>query len=282
MQFSKQTAELYIPDGVAEKDALARTTHLGVSAHQDDIEIMAMGAILACFGQPDKRFSCVIATDGAGSPRNGIYERYSDAEMMSVRRVEQKKAALVGDYGFCAFLDYPSKEIKSGKEDGPAADLQAIFEAARPEAVYLHNLCDKHDTHVGTALRAIRALRAMPKEARPKKLYGCEVWRDLDWMQDIDKVVFNCSGHENVQAALLGVFDSQIAGGKRYDLATLGRRRAHATYHQSHSVDAAEMLNFGMDLTALIENDGLDPLEYALAHIRRFEDEVRERLTRLS
>jgi len=39
---------------------------------------------------------------------------------------------------------------------------------------------------------------------------------------------------ENLQFALLGVFESQIAGGKRYDLALMGRRRANATYFESH------------------------------------------------
>jgi len=60
------------------------------------------------------------------------------------------------------------------------------------------------------------------------------VWRDLDWLVDSDKAPFDVSEHENLQAALLGVFDSQIAGGKRYDLASMGRRRANATYFESH------------------------------------------------
>jgi len=71
----------------------------------------------------------------------------------------------------------------------------------------------------------IAALREMPADHRPKKVYGCEVWRDLDWMVDSDKVVFAVDGHENIQNSLVGVFDSQIAGGKRYDLATQARRR---------------------------------------------------------
>lgn len=281
MKFTKPTSEIYIADGTAVDAALKRTTHLGIAAHQDDIEIMAMDGILKTFGLPDKFFSCAIVTDGAGSPRDGLYARYSDAEMMTVRRVEQKKAAFVGEYAACAFLDYPSKEIKSATETGPKDDIKALIDAARPEVVYVHNLCDKHDTHVAVTLRTIAAIRELPVEARPKKLYGCEVWRDLDWLPDASKVVFNCTGHENLAAALLGVFDSQIAGGKRYDLATLGRRRAHATYHQSHSVDAAELINFGMDLTPLIENDALDPLEYAVSHIRGFEADVRERLGKL-
>ncbi|MBI4890096.1 MAG: PIG-L family deacetylase [Acidobacteria bacterium] len=282
MNLTKSTSELYVPDSTPLDQALARTTHLGIAAHQDDIEIMAMEGILAAFGLPDKWFSCVIVTDGAGSPRDGVYSRFTDAEMMSVRRVEQKKAAFIGEYSFCGFLDYPSKEVKSAAETGPKDDIEAILLAARPEFVYVHNLCDKHDTHVATSLRTIAAIRALPADARPKHLYGCEVWRDLDWLPDSAKVIFNCGGHENLAAALLGVFDSQIAGGKRYDLATLGRRRAHATYHQSHSVDAAQLINFGMDLTPLINNTELDPLEFATSHIRAFEQDVRARFAKLS
>ena len=135
MQFRKPTSEIYSPGGLPAAEALARTTHLGISAHQDDIEIMAMAGILETFGLPDKWFSCAIVTDGAGSPRDGIYGRYSDAEMMTVRRVEQKKAAFVGEYSACVFLDYPSREIKNPAEPGPAADIQALIDACRPEVV---------------------------------------------------------------------------------------------------------------------------------------------------
>ncbi len=281
MQLRKPTSEIYSPDGTPVAEALARTTHLGIAAHQDDIEIMAMEGILSAFGHPDKWFSCAIVTDGAGSPRDSVYAQYTDAQMMTVRRVEQKKAAFVGEYSACAFLDYPSREIKNAAETGPVEDLKALLDACRPEAVYVHNLCDKHDTHVAVSLRTIAAIRALPADARPQFLYGCEVWRDLDWLPDAAKVVFNCSGHENLAAALLGVFDSQIAGGKRYDLATLGRRRAHATYYQSHSVDAADLISFGMDLSPLINDASLDPLEYAVSHIRGFEQDVRDRFLKL-
>jgi hypothetical protein len=83
-------------------------------------------------------------------------------------------------------------------------------------------------------------------------MYGCEVWRDLDWMIDDDKVCFDVTAHENLQAALLGIFDSQVCGGKRYDLATLGRRRAHATYQATHEVDISTGMIFAMDLTPLV------------------------------
>ena len=281
MQLSKPSAEIYVSDGVDTAAALARVTHMAVSAHQDDLEIMALDGILACFGQADKWFLGVVATDGAGSPRDGLYAKYTDLEMRAVRRVEQKKAAFVGEYAAAAFLDHPSSGIKNPADPGPKADIQALLDAARPEIVYTHNLADKHDTHVAVAFRTIEAIREMPAGTRPKKLYGCEVWRDLDWMSDSDKVVFTLDGHENLAAALLGVFDSQIAGGKRYDLATFGRRRAHATYHQSHGVDAAQMINFGMDLTLLIEDSSLDPGAFVQEHISRFAEDVRARMAKL-
>jgi hypothetical protein len=101
-------------------------------------------------------------------------------------------------------------------------------------------------------------------------------------MIDSDKKVFNLDAHENIATSLVGVFDSQIAGGKRYDLATLSRRRAHATYHQSHKVDAAHMINFAMDLTPLLKDEKLEPATYVQAFIQRFADDVNTRLRNLS
>ncbi len=281
MKFALPTAELYIPDGAAEAPALARTTHLAVGAHQDDLEIMAFDGIIRCFQQEDKWFTGVVVTNGSGSARTGVYEKYTDAEMVTVRRKEQKKAAHLGDYAAQFLLDHPSSAIKDPKNAGPVDDLEAILRACAPEVVYTHNLADKHDTHVGVALKLIDAIRRLPWDMRPKKVYGCEVWRDLDWMTDTDKIAFDTSAHENLQSALLGVFDSQVAGGKRYDLATLGRRRAHATYHASHGVDETTGTNFAMDLTPLAENVDLNPLEVAKAHIERFRAEVEERFARL-
>jgi LmbE family N-acetylglucosaminyl deacetylase len=281
MKLSLESAELYIPDGVEESAALARTTHLCVAAHQDDIEIMAYDGVIQCFQQDDRWFSGVVVTNGSGSPRSGVYAKYSDAEMVQVRRKEQKKAAMVGDYAAQFLLDLPSAAIKDLHNGAPVDDMEAILRACRADVVYTHNLADKHDTHVGVALKLIEAIRRLPVELRPKKLYGCEVWRDLDWMTDGDKIAFDTTEHENLQAALVGVFDSQIAGGKRYDLATLGRRRAHATYHASHGVDETTGTIFAMDLTPLITDDTLSPLDLVRAHIARFQAEVESRFGKL-
>jgi len=281
MNLRLQSAELFIPDNITEEVALARTTHLAVGAHQDDLEIMAYDGILACYQQPDQWFSGVVVTNGSGSPRTGLYAAYSDVEMMAVRRREQKKAAMVGEYAAMFLLDYSSGAVKDPHNQQIIWELRSILEATQPEIVYTHNLADKHDTHVGVTLRLITAIRQMPAEIRPKKVYGCEVWRDLDWMTDADKTAFDVSAHENLQAALLGVFDSQIAGGKRYDLATLGRRRAHATYHASHGVDATTGTNFAMDLTPCVTGPMKEPVDLLLEHIARFHDEVKTRVEKL-
>ena len=278
MQFSKETAEVYVPDGAGVETAIARTTHMGISAHQDDLEIMALDGILACFGQPDKWYLGVVATNGAGSPRDGLYGSYTDEQMRAVRRMEQKKAAFVGEYSGAVFLNHTSSEVKDPANAAPRADLKKLISAARPGVVYTHNLADKHDTHVSVALRTISAIRELPASERPGKLYGCEVWRSLDWMMDEDKVVFALDKHENLAMSLLGVYDSQIVGGKRYDLATQGRRRANATYHESHAVDVSQHISFAMDLSPLILDETLDVNQYVQQHIQRLVRDVESRL----
>src|SRR6267142_3700440 len=86
-------AEVFIPDGSPAEAAIRRTTHLGICAHQDDLEIMAYHGILECFQQKDKWFTGVTMTNGGGSARELEYKDYSDAQMVDVRRLEQKKAA---------------------------------------------------------------------------------------------------------------------------------------------------------------------------------------------
>ena len=138
----------------------------------------------------------------------------------------------------------------------------------------MHNLADKHDTHVGTALKVIAALRQLKEDELPEKVYGCEVWRDLDWVLDDEKVYMDCGPHPNIARALSGVFDSQIAGGKRYELAAEGRRVANATFSASHACDTYTGLNYAMDLTPLILDKSLNIAEYVAGYIRRFESEV--------
>jgi LmbE family N-acetylglucosaminyl deacetylase len=278
MQFHNSAADLFVPDGTVPAAALARTTHLCICAHQDDIEIMAYHGIAACFGQKGEWFSGVVVTNGAGSPRSGIYGDYTDQEMQRVRLMEQRKAAYVGEYAAQIQLGFPSSDVKNPTETAVVDDLKQILLATRPQYVYLHNLADKHDTHISVALRSIAALRAVAGEVAPRKVYGCEVWRDLDWLADEEKQVLPVSARSNVAAALVGVFDSQVTGGKRYDLATAGRRLAHATYFASHGTDQESALTFAMDLTPLVKDPALSIADYVLGFVDRFRADVARRL----
>lgn len=269
----------YIPDGTDEKKALSRTTHLAISAHQDDIEFMAYAPIAECFGKKDKWFGAIVVTDGAGSPRSGLYADYTDEQMKEVRIVEQKKAAMVGEYGFLAMLSHPSKEVKDAGNKKIIAELADLIRKAKPRYLYTHNLADKHETHVATALRVIEALRLLRPEERPEKVYGCEVWRDLDWLCDDEKVYLDCSPHPNLMRCLSAVFDSQISGGKRYDLAAEGRRLANATFSASHACDTYSALNYAMNLTPLMDGT-VEISAYVSGFIDRFKASVKENIER--
>ncbi len=282
MKFHLDTAEVYVPDNTPVEEALARTTHLCIAAHQDDIEIMSAQPIIECFQQKDKWFTGVVVTDGRGSPRDDLYKDYSDDDMRLVRFKEQRKAAYVGEFSAQVMLDMPSKIVKDVSRNEPVEDLVALLQATKPQIVYTHNLADKHDTHVAVSLRVIEALRKLDQAERPERVVGCEVWRALDWMVDPDKVLMNVSDHENLQFALLGVFDSQIAGGKRYDLASMGRRRANATYFESHGVDATSGLSYAMDMTPLMNDAGKNPAQFTQEFIQRFAQDVNERIGRMS
>ena len=249
---------LFAPDGAEEKAALERTTHLCIAAHEDDIEFM-----------------------GAGSPRNGIYADYTDEDMKAIRIEEQKKAAHIGGYGAQILLGYSSKEVKDKNNDSVVNDYVEILKATKPQYVYIHNLADKHETHVATAVKAIAALRLLKLEEQPEKVYGCEVWRNLDWLNDDEKVYLDCSQYPNLGRALSSVFDSQISGGKRYDLAAEGRRLSNATFLESHACDTYTGLNYAMDLTPLIKDKTLNVSEYVCGYIDRFNENVKAMIGKL-
>ena len=267
-------SEIYIPGDLDPGAALSRTTHLGIGAHQDDLEIMAIDGVLTCFQDPDQWFSGAVISSGSGSPRSGPYHHFSDEEMIQVRDLEQKRAAFLGDYSAQVFLKYSSSEIKDRENPAVKEEIKGLVKATGPDIIYTHNLADKHPTHVAVAVKTIQAIRELPEEKKPQKLFGCEVWRGLDWILDSEKVIFDCSEQQNIQAALLGVFDSQISGGKRYDLATLGRRAANATYISSHETDDARGMAFAMDLTPLILDLGIDILSFVQSSIKRFSEDV--------
>ena len=271
-------ARLVTPDGKTGPEAISRTTHLGIGAHQDDLEFMAFHGILTCYDRTDRWFGGVTITDGRGSSRAGKFKDWTDDQIAAERIREQEAAAVIGQYSFIAQLGFSSSAVRNAQQPAVRDDLRRILEASRPEVVYLHNLADKHDTHVGCALRCIEAMRQLPKPDRPKTVYGCEVWRDLDWLVDSEKTAMPISARPELAQALNEVFATQIAGGKRYDLAVLGRRTANATFSNAHSTDQESAMQWAMDLTPLVQDDSLDPVAYTVGFIDRLKADVTARI----
>jgi LmbE family N-acetylglucosaminyl deacetylase len=263
-------ADIYVPDGVDAETALARCTHLCCGAHQDDIELLAMHGIEACFQNPKAFFAGVVMADGRGSPRAGTYANVNDDDMQAIRKLEQKKAAMLGEYGILIELNYPSSEAKAFSKD-LLADLKQIIQAMKPEHVYLHNPLDKHVTHLAVLNHCIQALQAHPTSV--KKAYGVEVWRSLDWIDPPFRINLPIK-NPNMANALMSLYDSQISGGKRYDLAVEGRRRANATFGESHSVDEVDAVTVACDLLPLIQDKEANLPVYCTELLRGFANAV--------
>jgi len=262
--------DFFVPDGKSIDLALQRTTHLAVAAHQDDIELMAYHGIAECYQKSDKYFGAVVLSDGAGSPRTGKFANCTDEDMKKIRRQEQRDAATLGEYSFILQLNYPSSAIKDPHQDGPREDLAKVFASLHPQTVYLHNIVDKHPTHLGTVLRCIDALRACKDHHLPERILGMEVWRNLDWLNDDQKIILDTSPYPELARKLITVFDSQVSGGKSYDAAVIGRRLANATFGESHAVDKVTSSNFALDLKPLITDPQLTPALYAQQKIQDF------------
>jgi LmbE family N-acetylglucosaminyl deacetylase len=257
LKLSRPAAEVFIPDGASWEAASARVSRLVVAAHADDVELMAWHAVLDAGGL------CAVIAAGGG-------------EMRDARLLEQKRAASRGNYAMLIWLDHASAEVKQAAYSPLASDLGTILAAIRPSLVYTHNPADRHDTHVAVALHTVRALRANPSSV--ERVLGCEVWRALDWLQAEDKVALDVSGAEERLMPLIRAFDSQIAGGKRYDLAAAGRRRANATYLDPHAADRATAVEYAMDLTPLVKDPTLDIARWTLQFVERFAKDVEGRL----
>jgi LmbE family N-acetylglucosaminyl deacetylase len=282
MNFSRAEADIHVPSGGDPMTALAKVTHLAVGAHQDDIEIIAHSGICDCLDNPDTlAFGGVVVTDGGGSSRTGPYADKTDDEMKLIRRDEQRRAAELGHYAIQIQLAHPSAEVKQPDSVGVVADLAAIFAAAKAKVVYLHNPADKHDTHIAVLWRCITALRTLAPADRPEVVYGVEAWRALDWVLDAEKVALDCGRRPELAAQLLEVFDSQITGGKRYDLATVGRRAANATFNDPRAKDEFAGIAWALDLSPLLQDDALDLVEFTRGFVERLAADVATRIGRL-
>lgn len=283
LTFHQSRANLFVPDGLNQAAALERTHTLGIGAHPDDLEFMGWEPILDCLEVPHRRLGAVTVSDGCASPRSQSYAHLNDPAMIEVRSKEQRQASVIGNYSFVAQLMYSEKgplllERDPDEFQWLVDDLRQLLRSTRPNRVFTHNLADSHPHHILVALATIRALRSLKDELLPEAFYGGEVWRSLDWLSAEARLEFDVSAHSNLTHSLMGVYDSQISGGKRYDLATAGRKRANATYCSPYKVDQAQYLEYAMDLRPLLLDPTLCPIQYTLSLVKKFQDEVEANL----
>jgi len=283
VKLNHPAAALHIPDGKPGSLGLSRITHLGIGAHPDDLEFMALHGILACYGKSDAWFGGITCTNGGGSVRAdapGTVNPAGDGnDMIRARHAEQEQAARIGDYGFIAQLGYSSAEAKDPNDDRMTRDLVSMLSACRPRILYTHNPADKHDTHIAVLARVVKALRSLPRAQRPDRLLGCEVWRDLDWLDDADKIRLDISAHPELAEKLVRCFQSQNQA-KRYDLAVRGRAAANATFFEARARDTISAVWHAMDLSPLMQDDTLSIRAFTERLINRFRSDVLDKIAR--
>ncbi|MBP7831149.1 MAG: PIG-L family deacetylase [Kiritimatiellae bacterium] len=260
-------ASLLVPDELPLEKALARVTHLGIGAHPDDLEIVALHGIHA--GWDSSGFGGIVCTNGGPA-------------WLEVRRREQEEAARIGRYGLLVQLEYDSAAIRGAAVRDLEADLAILLGQMSPQTIYTHSPADRHETHVAVALAVLRVLRRLPPERRPAAVYGVEVWGGLDWLPPGARVELDVSDGAALGSELIGLFRSQIDGGKRYDAAVAGRRAANATFADPYAPDRARELCLALDLTPLVQNTSLDIEGYVAAQLDRFRQEAVQRLRRYS
>lgn len=281
MNFFQAGADFFSPSGQSAEKILGTTTHLGIGAHADDLEIMAFPGITACRNHPSQRFTGVVVTNGSGAPRTGPYAQTPDGELIRLRQEEQRQAARLGDYSAVIQLAYPSSSIRPAPCPSLVGELRQILEATQPKVVYLHNPADRHETHIAVLQSSLEALRQLPAKARPQEVYGCEVWGDLDWVPSAKIIRLPCQAPEDFGPSLLRCFRSQVEGGKRYDLAAAGRRRAQATFGDAYATDQSQEVVLALDLFPLLQPQAPSLQSYVSSLIDEFKRQAAERIQKL-
>lgn len=277
MNFLRANVDWFVPDGKPVLDALSRCTHLCIAAHQDDLEILAYPGISYCYDRTDEWFTGIVVTDGAGSIREAQHQHLSSEEYSALRRTEQRKAADIGRYGAVIQLGFSTNSVKKHTET-LCDDLLEIIRFTQPHTLYLHSPADRHETHVTVFLHCLKALRELSVNLIPQQIYGCEVWGSLDWLPRHRRVALNSGDRPALAAQLLNVFSSQIAGGKRYDLGTIGRRQANATFSDPYAPDPSSGITWAMDLLPLVKQPDLSVETFLQELTDEFSAELQTRV----
>jgi len=277
LKLKNKNADIFIPDGSPPLSAIARTTHLCIGSHPDDLEIMAYAAIAECYESDENFFTGIVVSDGQGSVRSGKYTDFSSLEFSRIRQEEQKKAAEIGKYSAAVLLNYQSSDIKNCENLNLLNDLEKLILLTRPEVLLLHSPFDQHLSHIAVLKHSITVLKNILPQYKPRIILGCEVWGSLDWLPEKYKVAMNCEAYPELAKQLLKVFKSQIECGKQYDRAVLARRTANATFYNAYTEDKSSSLTFAADLSILLDNKDFSIKMYLSDVINLFGKEISAR-----
>jgi LmbE family N-acetylglucosaminyl deacetylase len=286
LQLARPGADVFVPDGAPSDAALARVTHLGVGAHADDLEIMAWHGIREGLAAPAPCFGGIVCTDGSGAPQPDAAAppdagTRPPAALRDVRRAEQRDAARRGRYAVAIQLDHPSASLKRGVAPAVVRDLATLIAAAQPRVVYTHSPADAHDTHVGVCVAAVAAIRTLPPDARPAQVWGCEVWRSLDWAPRAQALPLGRDDEAATWQALLHVFSSQNRA-RPYDRGAPARACANAVFRESHAAGGDEPAWLALDLTPATRDGGPDLAALLRAELDAFSETALAMLGRVS
>lgn len=230
-----------------KQEDLSQCTHLAIGAHPDDLEIMAGHGIEACYQSSEWNFVGVTVTTGGGSSAS----RKDIENLAETRRWEQIEAAKMGDYLACFQLAHESEKIKNSVDQSLVDELKCLFEKCQPKVIYTHNPFDKHKTHVAVWAHVMLAVKAL--NLNPNQMYGCEVWRGLDWLGDDKKILLPVKKVELIEA-LICLHKSQNHSHKSYAKATLGRMRANATFFDAYQLESGSHAICALDLKPFLKS----------------------------
>lgn len=277
----------FIPNGVSLSEAVdsARGGSLGIGAHPDDLEIMAIRGIGISQGFTKRRFAGVTVTDGSTGTRKNGYENLTEEQIVETRLQEQNTAAMLGNYALQYNLGYKSVAIRDPNSETSRAlvkKISAIIYKIQPYVIYTHNPFDNHLTHVAVMRSVVEAIRSIPGEERPQELYGCEVWGSLDWLPSLRKKFMDVTAFTGLQRNLIGCHESQIGKdsdeNSNYNGGTIGRERSNAVYARPH-VEGVMAAVLAVDLKELLDNPYMSIEDFAA---KVLEEHAAESMARLN
>lgn len=265
----------YSPKNITKTVAHQQTTHLGIGAHSDDLEFMAIHGISECYECPNHWFSGIICTDGRGSIRPKNQKNLTEEEWIALRSEEQIKASKIGDYSYVHLLGFQSQEIATAESfDNLVETLQEELIKTKPTYIYTHSPADRHKTHRIVSLAVIQAIRAVRQDLPLVSFWGCEVWGSLEWLSNDDRQILDHSKHLDLAHRLNQCFSSQILGGKNYAEAITGRRIANATLLKPRKKDEFKEVTYAIDLMPLIQNPEQSIQLFLQEKIDRFKETI--------